>query len=125
MYVVSLFCLFDLLCFCIRLSFKGTLLTSILLSTIVGGDGVCCGYGNGEYQVYWDSVLVRSGGAFKSSDKVTFGACVDEVGWKDSYGDGCEWYERYDNPGCPNYGNYWANPTTGITPNQACCHCQL
>jgi len=45
--------------------------------------------------------------------------CSDIAGWADSYGDGCEWYETYDQPGCPSYGGFWANPTTGITPGEA------
>lgn len=49
--------------------------------------------------------------------------CVDIAGWTDAYGDGCEWYETYDQPGCPSYGDMWANPTTDVTPNQACCYC--
>jgi len=45
--------------------------------------------------------------------------CVDVAGWTDSYGDGCYWYEHFDQPGCPTYGGYWANPTTGVTPGEA------
>jgi hypothetical protein len=50
-------------------------------------------------------------------------ACYDTTGWTDYFGDNCDWYEQYDSAGCPNYGNYWANPTTGVTPNEACCWC--
>ena len=25
--------------------------------------------------------------------------------WRDSYGDGCDWYEAHDSPGRPLYGN--------------------
>ena len=28
-----------------------------------------------------------------------------------------------DSEGCPNYGGFWANPETGITPGEACCWC--
>ena len=42
--------------------------------------------------------------------------------WKDSYGDGCEWYELYDEPGCPNYGEYYDGGMG--KPNQACCYCE-
>jgi hypothetical protein len=47
--------------------------------------------------------------------------CDDYPNWTDSYGDGCEWYETYDQPGCPSYGNYFDG---GLgTPNEACCYC--
>ena len=90
------------------------------------GDGICCGYGTGDYKLYWDGVLVASGGAFGSTATHTFGGCVDLPGWVDSYGDDCTWYEMNDDPGCPNYVNQaaeWANPITGITHLEACCHC--
>ena len=53
---------------------------------------------------------------------------MDMSGWLDEYGDDCTWYEQNDNPGCPNYGNDYAPPSgpfTDVTPNQACCHCQV
>jgi hypothetical protein len=49
--------------------------------------------------------------------------CSDFEGWTDSYGDACYWYEANDSEGCPNYGGFWANPETGITPGEACCWC--
>ena len=30
--------------------------------------------------------------------------CTDTPEWVDSYGDGCEWYETNDEPGCPTHG---------------------
>jgi len=45
--------------------------------------------------------------------------CLDVAGWTDAYGDGCEWYENFDQPGCPSYGDMWSNPTTGVTPGEA------
>merc|ERR1711953_465753 len=46
------------------------------------GDGICCGYGQGEYTVVVDGVTVReSGGRFGSSETTTFctssGDCAD------------------------------------------------
>jgi trypsin len=35
--------------------------------------------------------------------------------WVDSWGDGCDWYESNDIPGCPNYGHH------GAVAN--CCYC--
>ncbi|UCG17315.1 MAG: hypothetical protein JSV19_04635, partial [Phycisphaerales bacterium] len=34
------------------------------------GDGICCSYGNGYYEVYYEGVLVGSGGDFGSSETV-------------------------------------------------------
>ena len=28
-----------------------------------------------------------------------------------------------DGEGCPSYGDFWANPDTGVTPGEACCWC--
>ena len=41
--------------------------------------------------------------------------CDNEPGWTDVDGDGCEWYELYEEPGCPMYG--WAGAS------ETCCHC--
>jgi len=53
----------------------------------------------------------------------TVSDCYDIEGWTDAYGDDCTWYETNDSEGCPSYGNMWPNPTTGITPGDACCFC--
>lgn len=47
---------------------------SILQFTIYDsyGDGMCCGYGNGSYQIYVDGNLVATGGQFTFSDTVFF-----------------------------------------------------
>ena len=38
----------------------------------------------------------------------TFVQCEsDTVGWVNSYGDGCDWYEVNNLPGCPNFGPNW------------------
>ena len=88
------------------------------------GDGICCGYGSGDYKLYFDGALVSSGGSFSYSTTATFGGCTDMAGWVDSYGDDCSWYVSNDDPGCPTHGNSWI-PASGIAPKQACCHCQL
>jgi hypothetical protein len=43
------------------------------------------------------------------------------VGWVDSYGDGCGWYEVNDLPGCPNHGNLWGGGM-GVADDN-CCYC--
>mmetsp|Transcript_2963 Transcript_2963/g.6500 ORF Transcript_2963/g.6500 Transcript_2963/m.6500 type:complete len:1161 (+) Transcript_2963:145-3627(+) len=47
--------------------------------------------------------------------------CSDTPGWADSAGDGCEWYESHDDPGCPNYGHMYEG-TMGVS-NDNCCYC--
>jgi hypothetical protein len=86
------------------------------------GDGICCGYGQGAYKIYWDAVLQASGGSYSSSEVKTFGGvCTNYPNWHDSYGDNCSWYETNEDPGCP----YWHDQANGGlgTPGQACCHC--
>lgn len=39
------------------------------------GDGICCGYGNGFYEVTLNGDLVAEGGNFGSSESTTFGSC--------------------------------------------------
>jgi hypothetical protein len=49
--------------------------------------------------------------------------CSDTPDWVDSYGDGCEWYETNDEPGCPGYGSDY-DGDMGL-PKDNCCHCQV
>ena len=42
-------------------------------------------------------------------------------GWVDSVGDGCEWYEFYDSPGCRFFGDEYEG-TMGVA-NDNCCYC--
>merc|ERR1712038_23983 len=37
-------------------------------------DGICCGYGEGSYEMKWNGQVVGSGGDFGSSESVTFGS---------------------------------------------------
>jgi len=39
------------------------------------GDGLCCSYGSGNYEVTYDGKVVASGGEFGSSEETTFGRC--------------------------------------------------
>ncbi|KAL7554934.1 hypothetical protein ACHAWF_018496 [Thalassiosira exigua] len=41
-------------------------------------DGICCGYGIGNYHLYWDGSLTKSGGDYGYSDTHSFGNCVTE-----------------------------------------------
>jgi hypothetical protein len=47
-------------------------------------------------------------------------AWFDTLHWVDSYGNGCEWYEAYDSPGCPEYG---MDGTDAGTAKYNCCYC--
>ena len=46
--------------------------------------------------------------------------CLDTPGWVDKERDGCDWYEQYDFPGCPDYGNYGGNMGSA---SKNCCYC--
>lgn len=39
-------------------------------------DGVCCGYGQGSYQLYYKGQLVKEGGDLRSTEVTTFGESV-------------------------------------------------
>jgi hypothetical protein len=43
------------------------------------------------------------------------------IGWVDSDGDGCDWYEVNDSPGCPNFGDSFGG-SMGVADNN-CCYC--
>lgn len=48
-------------------------------------------------------------------------SCTDKPGWKDSFNDGCDWYENRDAPGCPGFG---AGFDDGMgTAQKSCCYC--
>lgn len=55
--------------------------------------------------------------------------CQDLKEWRDGrrndYGKGygCWWYEKWDQHGCPQYGDKWPDIENGITAREACCHC--
>ena len=44
-------------------------------------------------------------------------------GWVDSYGDGCEYYEIFDTPGCPEEGDLYEGPMG--TARENCCYCSM
>jgi len=45
----------------------------------------------------------------------------DTANWVDSYGDGCNWYELNDSPGCVAFGNAYTGVMGPATEN--CCYC--
>ena len=49
--------------------------------------------------------------------------CIDTPNWVDFYGDGCEWYETSDSPGCPEYGDIGASYADAGTAKENCCYC--
>jgi hypothetical protein len=44
--------------------------------------------------------------------------------WVDGYGDGCDWYEENDYPGCEMYGKD-SPAIDGSTAKESCCYCFL
>jgi len=72
-----------------------------------------------EGQTY-STVNVDSG----NSDTQSGSPCIDIPGWKDSYGDTCDWYSVYD-PGCPTYGHIEGMSSTygSLEASKACCTC--
>eukprot|EP00956_Cyclotella_meneghiniana_P014863 scaffold22454_cov58-Cyclotella_meneghiniana.AAC.5 len=49
--------------------------------------------------------------------------CYDTYNWTDSFGDGCDWYESNDDPGCPEYGDWSSANYTEEAANDNCCYC--
>ncbi len=53
--------------------------------------------------------------------RVRSSTCMDTLGWKDIFGEGCDYYEEYFDPGCPN-ADSWAGEMGPATTH--CCFCQ-
>jgi hypothetical protein len=43
--------------------------------TDASNDGLCCGYGQGWYEIIVDRITVHTGGLFGSNETKTLGAC--------------------------------------------------
>jgi hypothetical protein len=56
-----------------------------------------------------------------SVDESALTTCFDSPYWEDVDGDGCEWYEEYDEPGCPQEGSLHEG-NMGVA-NDNCCYC--
>jgi hypothetical protein len=52
------------------------------------------------------------------------GTCVDTEGWKDENGNGCEFYQGSDYPGCPLFGNDDLFLGTMGPASENCCYCK-
>jgi len=52
------------------------------------------------------------------------GCINDDPEWTDAYGDGCDWYEDNDEPGCPIHGSdgVGLRDDLGVAKDN-CCHC--
>ena len=74
-------------------------------------------------------VVVFGPSAIRANDQLSAGSssstgipCAnDTVGWVDVAGDGCDWYEVNDLPGCPHHGNSH-DGGSGVA-NDHCCFC--
>jgi len=49
-------------------------------------------------------------------------SCQDTPGFYDTYGDGCEWYNDDNDPGCQIWGDICCAGGFG-SPNEECCYC--
>ena len=47
---------------------------------------------------------------------------MDTKGWTNLYGEGCEKYQKIDDPGCPNEGNSFTGDMGPASEN--CCYCK-
>lgn len=68
------------------------------------------------YEWIQDEVCARSYYASEAGFDCS-GCTGSTANWVDYWGDGCDWYESNDIPGCPYYGHY------GALAN--CCYCFL
>ena len=77
------------------------------------GDGICCAYGEGYYEIVDDGVVVASGGEFGSNESVMFCVGESEMGCTDP--DACNFNENasMDNGSC-------TYECIGCTDPQAC-----
>ena len=66
---------------------------------------------------YWPTI------APEPTAKPTSPCTGSTPGWTDSAGDGCEWYEAVDRPGCPLYGHEYGTEEGGVA-NDNCCYCE-
>jgi len=48
--------------------------------------------------------------------------CTDTLDWTAIYGDGCDWWRKYDEPGCPKYGDEYEGVLGPASDN--CCYCK-
>jgi hypothetical protein len=105
--------------------------TSCMVFTIYDsfGDGICCDYGNGYYNVYFNDVLQGTGGVFGDSESVGpfgtgCGVILGRCCYGDPYNPSCDDNEQSD---CAALGGSWTyglnctdNPCLAIPVNDSC-----
>jgi trypsin len=84
-------------------------------------------YSRVQDQIDWINGYINawsSGDPFPTKSPVSapsYGNCMNDPNFIDSYGDDCSWYEQNAEPGCPNWSDCC---DIGFgTPGQACCFC--
>jgi hypothetical protein len=77
------------------------------------GNGICANAGECCSIFGWCGVTDEHCGSSST--------CLDTPDWVDTSGDGCDWYETHDDPGCPTYGYFGGNLGSA---NDNCCHCK-
>ena len=72
-----------------------------------------------KMKAFGSATVVHGREQYSRSIQIEY-SCADTLGWVDGQGDGCNWYEAIDLPGCPIYGQ-----DAGILGVAAdnCCHC--
>jgi len=60
--------------------------------------------------------------AARTSPAISSSCTGSTPNWVDSFGDGCDWYEVNDTPGCPRHGNLYEG-AMGLA-RENCCYCE-
>jgi len=94
----------------------------------ITGSQACCYCGGGflEFPPFSSTISQVPSYKYKPSSTPSLTPtngppCYDFIGWIDSYKDGCEYYEDYDEPGCPDQGQ--VSSDDGVLASDACCYC--
>lgn len=82
----------------------------------VTGNKACCVCGGGEYSGIGSPTISP---APSPSPSIAPTQCVDNIEWKNSFGNGCEWYGAWR---CFAWGDNFEND--GLVADQACCQCK-
>merc|ERR1712232_1185097 len=79
------------------------------------GDGICCGYGEGKYEIWGDGALLHTGGDFGQSGSEIFGSCGgpgncdNDPTWRFTTYNGkikeCGWVANKPDKRCSKVGN--------------------
>jgi hypothetical protein len=79
----------------------------------------CCYCGGGSHTLPPSTSPKPSSSPTKSATPTEI--CFDTPNWKDSWGTGCDWYEKYDKPGCFKHGSLYEG-SMGVAKDN-CCYC--